>query len=204
MDDRRTPAAPGRRHDSTRSAHRGPAHPDPVRRVRRHGRPPTGAVVSDSLDSVTRQPSHRFERGTDGPKVIVVGVDGSDSSLRATAYAYGLARRQRALLAAVYVQPVMAAGAALGAPVADATEETAEDLVALLKAAGERGEGLPDVRWEFHTFRGDPYNGLVRAADELKADAVVVGASEQAGHRIIGSVAIRLVKAGRWPVTVVP
>ncbi|MEU7604012.1 universal stress protein, partial [Streptomyces sp. NPDC041003] len=26
----------------------------------------------------------------------------------------------------------------------------------------------------------------------------------QAGHRIVGSVAIRLVKAGRWPVTVVP
>ncbi|NUR68190.1 MAG: universal stress protein, partial [Streptomyces sp.] len=55
-----------------------------------------------------------------------------------------------------------------------------------------------------HTFRGDPYGGLVKAADELKADAVVVGASEQAGHRIVGSVAVRLVKAGRWPVTVVP
>lgn len=44
----------------------------------------------------------------------------------------------------------------------------------------------------------------MKAADELRADAVVVGASEQAGHRIIGSVAVRLVKAGRWPVTVVP
>jgi len=26
----------------------------------------------------------------------------------------------------------------------------------------------------------------------------------QAGHRWIGSLAVRLVKAGRWPVTVVP
>lgn len=148
--------------------------------------------------------AHRFERGTDGPKVIMVGVDGSDSSMRAASYAAGLARRQRALLAVVYVQPVLAAGAALGAPVAETTDEIAEDLVAQIRDAAERLKGTFEVRWEFHTFRGDPYNGLVKAADELKADAVVVGASEQAGHRIIGSVAVRLVKAGRWPVTVVP
>ena len=84
------------------------------------------------------------------------------------------------------------------------TDEIAEDLVAQIREATERPVGIFDVRWEFHTFRGDPYNGLVKAADELKADAVVVGASEQAGHRIVGSVAVRLVKAGRWPVTVVP
>ncbi|WP_240362428.1 MULTISPECIES: universal stress protein [unclassified Streptomyces] len=151
-----------------------------------------------------QQPSHQFERGTDGPKVIVVGVDGSDSSLRAAAYAAGLARRQHALLALVYVQPVMAAGAALGAPVAETTDRIAEDLIAQIREATEKVRDIFAVRWEFHTFRGDPYNGLVTAADELKADAVVVGASEQAGHRIIGSVAIRMVKAGRWPVTVVP
>lgn len=49
-----------------------------------------------------------------------------------------------------------------------------------------------------------PAGASLGAAEELTADAVVVGASEQAGHRIIGSVAVRLVKAGRWPVTVVP
>ncbi|MFJ7147517.1 universal stress protein [Streptomyces sp. NPDC100445] len=148
--------------------------------------------------------SHRFERGTDGPKVVLVGVDGSESSMRAAAYAGGLARRQHALLAVVYVQPVLAAGAALGAPVAETTDEIADELVAQIREAAERLKGIFEVRWEFHTFRGDPYTGLVTAADELKADAVVVGASEQAGHRIIGSVAVRLVKAGRWPVTVVP
>ncbi|MER6081537.1 universal stress protein [Streptomyces sp. NPDC001833] len=147
---------------------------------------------------------HQFERGTDGPKVIVVGIDGSDSSWRATSYAAGLARRQHALLAIVYVQPVLAAGAVLGAPVAETTDEIAEDLVAQIRDATERLKGIFEVRWEFHTFRGDAYSGMVKAADELKADAVVVGASEQAGHRFIGSVAIRLVKAGRWPVTVVP
>ena len=153
---------------------------------------------------MTEQRPHRFERGTDGPKVIVAGVDGSDSSLRAAAYAGGLARRQNALLAVVYVQPVMSTGAALGVPMADATEEIAQGLVAEIRSAAERVREIWEVRWEFHTFRGDPYSGLVRAADELKADAVVVGASESAGHRFIGSVALRLVKAGRWPVTVVP
>ncbi|MCQ9183004.1 universal stress protein [Streptomyces sp. IBSBF 2953] len=152
----------------------------------------------------SQQPAHQFERGTDGPKVVLVGVDGSPSSLRAAAYAGGLARRQHALLAVVYVQPVLAAGAALGAPVAETTDAIAEDLVAQIREATERTRGIFDVRWEFHTFRGDPYGGLANAADQLKADAVVVGASEQAGHRIVGSVAVRLVKAGRWPVTVVP
>lgn len=166
--------------------------------------PAAGPAASDSLPAVTEQHAHRFERGTDGPKVIVAGVDGSDSSLRAAAYAAGLARRQGALLAIVYVQPVMAAGAALGVPVAGTTDEIAEDLIAQIRDATERLKGIFDVRWEFHTFPGDPYNGLVKAADDLKADAVVVGASEQAGHRIVGSVAVRLVKAGRWPVTVVP
>ncbi|NUK21163.1 universal stress protein [Streptomyces lunaelactis] len=172
------------------------------------GEPGKIGRTGHNLDGVTeqqpRQQPHPFERGTDGPKVIVAGLDGSDSSLRAVSYAGGLARRQNALLAIVYVQPVMAAGAALGVPVGNTTGEIAEGLVAELRAAAERVKGIWEVRWEFHTFRGDPYSGLVTAADELKADAVVVGASESAGHRFIGSVAVRLVKAGRWPVTVVP
>lgn len=177
--------------------------------VRAPGKRPAhaGARVlgsSDSLATVTDQQAHRFERGTDGPKVVLVGLDGSDTSLRAVAYAAGLARRQHALLAIVYVQPLLAAGAALGVPVAGTTEEIAAHLVAEIREAAEQVKGIFEVRWEFHTFRGDPFNGLVTAADQLKADAVVVGASQQAGHRIVGSVALRLVKAGRWPVTVVP
>ena len=45
---------------------------------------------------------------------------------------------------------------------------------------------------------------LVRIADDERADLVVVGASARAGHRLVGSIAVRLVRAGRWPVTVVP
>jgi nucleotide-binding universal stress UspA family protein len=98
----------------------------------------------------------------------------------------------------------LAAGTAAGVPVADTTDEIARGLVRDMHEATEQVKDIFEVRWEFHTFRGDAYSGLVTAADQLKADAVVVGASEQAGHRFIGSVAVRLVKAGRWPVTVVP
>ncbi|MET9220969.1 universal stress protein [Streptomyces sp. NPDC088197] len=148
-------------------------------------------------------PAH-FERGTDGPKVILAGLDGSDTSWRAAAYAAGLARRQHALLALVYVQPYMPTGAALGVPVSEVDTGIAEQLMAEIRDSVERLQGTFTVRWEFHTFRGDPYNGLTTAAEQLTADAVVVGASERAGHRFVGSVAVRLVKAGRWPVTVVP
>jgi nucleotide-binding universal stress UspA family protein len=56
----------------------------------------------------------------------------------------------------------------------------------------------------FRAARGDPYTEILRIAGEVRADAIVVGASAHAGHRFVGSLAVRLVRAGKWPVTVVP
>jgi nucleotide-binding universal stress UspA family protein len=56
----------------------------------------------------------------------------------------------------------------------------------------------------FIAAHGDAYREIKRIADEERVDAIVVGASAQAGHKLIGSLAVRLVRAGRWPVTVVP
>ena len=144
-----------------------------------------------------------FELGTDGPSVIVSGIDGSESSMRAGAYAAGLARRQGSKLVLVYIAPI---GGGVNAMAVAATAqlggETAADLRRQISRAVQRMPEAP--AWEFIVESGDPFNGLVEVAVRLRADAVVIGASQSTGHRIIGSVAVRLVKAGRWPVTVVP
>src|SRR5260370_42655103 len=65
-------------------------------------------------NELVSSPAPDFEFGTDGPSLIMAGVDGSRTSLRAAAYAGGLARRQRSRLLAVYVGRVPARAAAAG------------------------------------------------------------------------------------------
>jgi nucleotide-binding universal stress UspA family protein len=148
-----------------------------------------------------------FEYGKDGPRLLVVGLDGSRTSWRAAAYAAGLARRNHARLIVVHVTGANLAMAGL-TPQAAALDLTAEDewsqeLRGELSAALERGDwdGLEVL---FQRRSGDPAHEIGAVADENHADGVVVGTSEAPGHRLIGSTAVRLVRAGRWPVTVVP
>ena len=150
--------------------------------------------------------SGAFELGTDGPQVILVGIDDSVTSLRAGAYAAGLARRQGARLVCVYVEQRsgMYGASAAAAGVIAAQDEVLAETAADLRRRAEEGAGALGVPLTFIAARGDPYTELRRVADEVRADAVIVGASTKAGHRWVGSLAIRLVKAGRWPVTVVP
>jgi nucleotide-binding universal stress UspA family protein len=148
-----------------------------------------------------------FELGTDGPKVILVGIDDSVTSLRAGAYAAGLARRQGARLVCVFVEQLSGlygASAAAGAGVIAAQDEALGETAANLRRRAEEYAGILGVPVAFIAAHGDPYTELRRIADEVRADAVIVGASAKAGHRWVGSLAVRLVKAGRWPVTVVP
>jgi nucleotide-binding universal stress UspA family protein len=148
-----------------------------------------------------------FELGTDGPKVILVGVDDSVTALRAGAYAAGLARRQRARLVCVYVEQLssMSGAAAVAAPSAVVAQQQALSAEAdNLRKQVEEGAARIGLTIEFIAAQGDPFGEIKRIADEIRADAVVVGASTKAGHRFVGSLAVRLVRAGRWPVTVVP
>ena len=144
-----------------------------------------------------------FELGTDGPSLIVAAVDGSETAMRAAAYAAGLARRQNASLAYVFVHSTGTfANAVPGAvsAVQGANRETADQLRELVESNAVR----LGVAATFHERHGNPFTEIVALADELRADAVIVGASMQSGHRVAGSLALHLVRAARWPVTVVP
>jgi nucleotide-binding universal stress UspA family protein len=155
---------------------------------------------------VAQEAAGQFELGTDGPTAILVGLDDSITSLRAASYAAGLARRQGASVTIVYVAPVASLGAATpgGADLAAAQRLATHQIAADMRRRAEEVSRELGIAITFIAAEGDPYSELCRIADETRADAVVVGASAHAGHRLIGSLAVRLVRAGRWPVTVVP
>jgi nucleotide-binding universal stress UspA family protein len=168
-----------------------------------HGEPAHG----ERNEPEDRESGHgEFELGTDGPSVILIGVDDTVTSLRAAASAAGLARRQRAKLVAVYVAPIASIGAIgpAGPAVLVAEAEAHDQLARELRAGFETAARDLGISATFVAAHGDPYHEIARVADETRADAIVVGASTKAGHRLIGSLAVRLVRAGKWPVTVVP
>jgi nucleotide-binding universal stress UspA family protein len=148
-----------------------------------------------------------FRAAPEGPLVIVVGVDateigreGPTPSVHAAEYVAGLARRLDARLVGVWVRPPVAYGDQF-AQTAEMIASSRQETEAELREAASRADeyyGLPPgcilVR------DGDPTDELTRVAEEVHADGIVVGASE---HRL-GSVAARLIRNGRWPVTVVP
>jgi len=145
---------------------------------------------------------HYGPRPEPSARAILVGVDGSDTAMRAAAFAVGLARRQGYRLIVAFVA-AHSALAALGPAVA-AAQEAAEQLDLDLRSTARAAAEELGVPVAFLKAYGDPYTRLREAADQCQVDTVVVGASTSAGHRFAGSVATKLIRAGHWPVLVVP
>lgn len=144
-----------------------------------------------------------FELGTDGPSRILVGIDGSETSLRAGAYAAGLARRQGSQLIVLYVASPSPMAAQM-ASTAAAMMQTQDEVARQLRATVQEGAALIGVDAAFVQRRGNPYRELIAVATEMRVDAVVIGASMKSGRRFVGSLAGRLVRHASWPITVVP
>jgi len=152
------------------------------------------------------KPGVPFELGTDGPTSIVVGVDGSPTSLRAGAYAAGLARRQRSRLTVVFARSVGPlapsaydpTGASLSAR-SGQLDEVEKQLVEQI----ERSRWAVDAHLEVRT--GPPLSVITALADEVRAEAIVVGCPRRVGFVVPGvSLPVQLMRARRWPVIVVP
>jgi nucleotide-binding universal stress UspA family protein len=139
----------------------------------------------------------------DGAALILVALNGSDASMRAGAYAAGLARRQNAKLVCLFVHSSSALASlnpALAGPLRLAHDQLAADLRETVRSNAQR----LGIEATFVERRGSPLQEIIRVADEMTVDAVVVGASTRAGHRFVGSIASHLIRVARWPVTVVP
>lgn len=140
----------------------------------------------------------------DGLGCVVVGWDGSVASMRALAFATGMARRAAGLLLAVEVRPSVPASdwyAVAGTPVPETqgggmATMTAEATVAL-------DDHLPRG-WRSVTVYGEVADALRRVAEQARADAIVVGQSAHPVRHPFGTVGQRLLRRARRPVIVVP
>jgi nucleotide-binding universal stress UspA family protein len=158
--------------------------------------------MSGSAAAFESTVEHFGPRPEPSARAILVGVDGSDTAMRAAAFAVGLARRQGYRLIVAFVANHSAL-TVLG-PAMAAAQEAAQELDSDLRSTARRAAEELDVPITFLKTYGDPYTRLREAADQCQVDTVVVGASMSAGHRFAGSVATKLIRAGHWPVLVVP
>lgn len=131
-----------------------------------------------------------FELGSDGPSLLVVGIDGSEASWRALYYAFGLARRQGSTLVAVFSFTPIISG--FGCPgVYYSGQELAAELRDAVLALGAEHR----VAAEFLATQRDPVAVLTELANRRRADAIIMGA---------GRKAMRTIRRSQCPVTVVP
>jgi len=123
---------------------------------------------------------------------IVVGTDGSETASEAVALAVRLARQNSAKLHLV-VGVHSSAAATVPVPTGGSVAADPSGGPLLRKAAQsllERlSETVEDLDVEIHTDVGNPAEVIVRVADEVGADLIVVGSKGMRGkRRILGSV----------------
>ena len=133
---------------------------------------------------------------------VVVGYDGSPSSRNALAYAAGVSLRLSRPLVIVHVTPGIycepLTGQVIGAPRARA--ETVRWVLSELAEVCD----CPGVDVRVVMRHGNAARELSIAADELSADALVIGAPRQKWHQVAGSVPGWLARHAKCPVIVVP
>lgn len=136
--------------------------------------------------------------------MILVAIDGTETSLRAGAFVAGLVRGSGVRVVCLYVRTLMPLATPslveLGLADQDLKQEIADELRAQVNLQGT----AMGLNVEFVERTGNVFTEIVDVATELRADSIVVGASTHAGIRIVSAMGARLIRLGRWPITVVP
>lgn len=157
-----------------------------------------------SANTEAERRPHVADRDQIAPPVIVVGLDGSDSSWDAFCWAVGEAVRIKGTVVAVYVTPLTEAAAAFGVPLDYAgIEQAREESAAELSADATRRAHEAGVALNFVTVHGDVTHALTDVAREMNASLLVVGRSAKILHRLAGSLSHRLTSRSDAPVVVV-
>jgi nucleotide-binding universal stress UspA family protein len=138
----------------------------------------------------------------DRQRSILVAVDGNESSLRAAAYAIGLARRRGLRLVVLYVHTI--------GPLASTADSiqamrlaNAEAVSALRMEMDDQAASL-GVDIAVVERSGSRYLETIRLAGQLRVDAIVMAGGRSFGHRFFGLPVSRIVRDAQCPVTVVP
>ncbi len=134
---------------------------------------------------------------------VLVGFDGSPASVRATRFAISIGRPSGTRLWLVHAHE---RDSRLAEPLTEeevssparALARSMERLVREARAAGLDAEAM--------TREGPPFEVLLRVAQEVRADAIVVGTRGLGGASrvLLGSVSSHLTVGAPVPVTVVP
>ena len=141
--------------------------------------------------------------------VVLVGMDGSETSWDALSWACGEARRLRGRAVAVFVSSPAGSGIGASAFIGAApfdygwNDSMVAERADALRRELERYAAGQDVDLTFVHTRGNAASELLRLAAAHHADQIVVGRSMKVRHRLAGSLGRRLAGKRDAPVVIV-
>lgn len=152
--------------------------------------------------ATSNQPTASFFEDLLPIRTILVPIDLSEESYRALEFALPLAKRFDATVHAVHVyEGAQQLSSIATGPVLFSDTEIARRIA----IEGERRCGTGQKRSKYHIRSGKPFREIVAAAEELKADLIVIATHGNGGlkHLMLGSTAEKTVRYAPCPVLVV-
>jgi nucleotide-binding universal stress UspA family protein len=134
-------------------------------------------------------------------KLLLVAVDGSSESLKATRLALSIARSSNAEIVFVSVAEV----AEIPSVKSEAEDPQAEEGAQLALGMAVKLSNSMGVRSEISLKKGHPANQILRCAQEYAPDIIVLGSRGRSGAKglLLGSVSAAVSKSSEFPVLIV-